>query len=535
MRLAWVRGTHPMGTRVTNFRAGTAEGTGGSWAVEEGSCPGADALGAGFVALVGSLMVTALALSPVAAGGAGAASSPSYAFRDPDRVRARGACRGRSSVSPDRLGPLECGCRPPAPRSGCPHLLRTQRCRRRGRASTGTTSANAQFVARFGPTPRDGRFGQAGPGRGGAAPRARRAPNDLSIPVRATAAQLGSAFSTGFRRYRVAGGRIAYANTDAPQLAGSVAPLIQSVVGLDDLNLAMPAGRHVGVPAIPGVGAAPELGNGRTAGVSDRSDRRRGAGLVHRRPGGHAPTGSPISTSRATWARARPSPSTSCRDSGPPTSPPTGRASSTHTAVTTVNVDGGPLASSGVGEADVDIEQVMSLAPDVRILVYQGPNNGAGGYDTYESIIASDQAKVISTSWGLCEPFTGSSDRPGREHARSRRRPSRDRPSWPPPATRDRRTASGATTPTTRWRWTIRPASPSSPVSAARRGPPADHRPPRRRGTRGRPAAGGPGAGASPSCGRCRRTRPTPAGTGVISADSSRHTCASAVDRQLLP
>ena len=37
--------------------------------------------------------------------------------------------------------------------------------------------------------------------------------NDLSIPVRATAAQLSTAFATGFKRYRLAGGRIAYANT----------------------------------------------------------------------------------------------------------------------------------------------------------------------------------------------------------------------------------------------------------------------------------------------------------------------------------
>ena len=36
--------------------------------------------------------------------------------------------------------------------------------------------------------------------------------NNLSIPIRGSAAQLASAFSTGFRRYRIPGGRIAYAN-----------------------------------------------------------------------------------------------------------------------------------------------------------------------------------------------------------------------------------------------------------------------------------------------------------------------------------
>jgi subtilase family serine protease len=79
----------------------------------------------------------------------------------------------------------------------------------------------------------------------------------------------------------------------------------------------------------------------------------------------------------------------------------------THTAVTTIHVDGGPTARSGVGEADVDIEQLVTLAPEAHILVYEGPNDGAGGYDTYSSIIGQDTARVVSTSWGLCEPYTG--------------------------------------------------------------------------------------------------------------------------------
>ncbi len=80
----------------------------------------------------------------------------------------------------------------------------------------------------------------------------------------------------------------------------------------------------------------------------------------------------------------------------------------TATPVSTVDVDGGPLAHSGVGEADVDIEQVVSFAPAAHIIVYEGPNTDAGGYDTYNSIVTQDVAKVVSTSWGLCEPFTGS-------------------------------------------------------------------------------------------------------------------------------
>ncbi len=90
--------------------------------------------------------------------------------------------------------------------------------------------SEAQFVARFGPTRGTVASVRRALIGAGLHPGAVSS-NDLSIPIRATAAGLSSAFSTGFRRFRVAGGRIAYANTDAPQLPGSVASSIQSVVG----------------------------------------------------------------------------------------------------------------------------------------------------------------------------------------------------------------------------------------------------------------------------------------------------------------
>ena len=66
--------------------------------------------------------------------------------------------------------------------------------------------------------------------------RARSAPNHLIIPVRASATQLQKAFSIGFERYQLPG-RVAYANTQAPLLSGSVASYVLGVAGLDDLYL----------------------------------------------------------------------------------------------------------------------------------------------------------------------------------------------------------------------------------------------------------------------------------------------------------
>ena len=49
---------------------------------------------------------------------------------------------------------------------------------------------------------------------------------------------MAAAFSTTFRQYRVAGGRVAYANTSAPLIDGSIAASVQGVIGLSNLVLA---------------------------------------------------------------------------------------------------------------------------------------------------------------------------------------------------------------------------------------------------------------------------------------------------------
>ena len=58
------------------------------------------------------------------------------------------------------------------------------------------------------------------------------------------------------------------------------------------------------------------------------------------------------------------------------------------------------------GEADLDIENVMGLAPGARIDVYEA-KHPTGIIDGYNQMIQDDKAKVITTSWGLCEAFTG--------------------------------------------------------------------------------------------------------------------------------
>ena len=78
----------------------------------------------------------------------------------------------------------------------------------------------------------------------------------------------------------------------------------------------------------------------------------------------------------------------------------------------TVNVDGGggTVGGTGTEEADADIEQAATQAPNATLISYEGPNSGSGPYDTWNQIVSSDTAQIVSTSWGLCEPLAESDD-----------------------------------------------------------------------------------------------------------------------------
>ena len=92
----------------------------------------------------------------------------------------------------------------------------------------------AQFDAAFGPTADRVTQVETALRAAGLTP-GQASADRLSIPVTGTAAQVQRAFGTTLATYRLAGGRVAFANTSAPQVQAGVAPLIQGVIGLDDL------------------------------------------------------------------------------------------------------------------------------------------------------------------------------------------------------------------------------------------------------------------------------------------------------------
>ncbi len=78
-------------------------------------------------------------------------------------------------------------------------------------------------------------------------------------------------------------------------------------------------------------------------------------------------------------------------------------------SVKIVNVDGGagPYDASTAFEPTLDVEEMLSLAPQANFLIYNGPNNGNGPNDLLAKIASDDKAMVISTSWGICESING--------------------------------------------------------------------------------------------------------------------------------
>lgn len=229
----------------------------------------------------------------------------------------------------------------------------------------------------------------------------------LIIPVTAPAAAVEHAFGISLVRYRLASGRVAYTNLTAPRIPAAAAPYVGGVTGLSNLYqqqnmLARPsrvtvsrADRLTAQPDASGpkpCKAAAGVSFGLTANVLAGHYRMSQlyklgdlgqnvhVGIFELEPN----LGSDISSYESCYG--------------------------IHTKVTYSNVDGGSGSGAGSGEAALDIEDVASLAPDVTINVYRGPNSESGVLDTYDALISADHDQVITTSWGLCELYTNPSD-----------------------------------------------------------------------------------------------------------------------------
>ena len=234
--------------------------------------------------------------------------------------------------------------------------------------------------------------------------------NGLLIPVHTSATGAERAFSVSLERVALPSGRRAFANAQPPQFDASIAGVVRGVAGLDDLSLPHPLGL-----------------------------RTTHAGTVH--PTGQVVTGGPQPCSTATTQANQQGEYTmdqiasayelSGLYGATPSDQGAGQTVAlfelegnfpsdigafetcygTSTSVSYVKVDGGapaPNAAKEDGlETELDIENVIGLAPAANVEVFQAPNSDAGLLDEYSAMVTDSSVNVISSSWGLCEAENG--------------------------------------------------------------------------------------------------------------------------------
>jgi subtilase family serine protease len=222
-----------------------------------------------------------------------------------------------------------------------------------------------------------------------------RSANGLELPVSGTAAQVESAFATDLQHVTLADGVASYADTTAPSLPQAAAGAVQDVAGLDSLPVAAPAGLTAGssVPNAAAPGGPSTCAGAQETGANTAQEIASAYGLNGLWAQGDVGTGTTVALFELEpYTASDVAAYQSCYG--------------TSASVTNVSVDGGASCGNdpecGV-EDELDIEDVAGLAPGAQIKVYEGPNSGNGALATYTAIVQDPTAKVVSTSWGLCE------------------------------------------------------------------------------------------------------------------------------------
>jgi hypothetical protein len=231
-------------------------------------------------------------------------------------------------------------------------------------------------------------------------------PDGLLIPVSGSAATVGRAFGVGFDQDQLASGRMVHEPTARPVVPSALASSVAGVVGLDDLAVATPQIRRP--PAGPR--QAPATAGARSEGP-----------VPHSGPSACGAAQS-VGATAPELAQAYSMSSLEPADEGqnvtvaiyelepylPSDITVFKNCYAINPTVTPVSVDGTPTNDGpGSGEAALDIEMVMGLAPQASIDVYVGRNGGDGPLDVYSRMVTDDAAQVLSTSWGECEPEAG--------------------------------------------------------------------------------------------------------------------------------
>lgn len=232
-------------------------------------------------------------------------------------------------------------------------------------------------------------------------------PSDrLFVPVTASAGALEHALGLSIDRVRLASGRLAFANLEPPSFDRSVAAAVAGVIGLDDLTVARPLGlarlgRAVRLPPSPQVvtggpqpcSTAVSDAPSQDAYTADQlASAYRFSSLY-----GAGDEGAGVTVALFELEPNLPGDITAYQS-----------CYGTSATVNYEKEDGFKSTGAGSGEAALDIEDVIGLAPKATIDVYEAPNSNTGLIDDYTAIADNESAEVVSTSWGECEADSSS-------------------------------------------------------------------------------------------------------------------------------
>ena len=234
------------------------------------------------------------------------------------------------------------------------------------------------------------------------------ASDGLAVAVSGSPAALDGAFGTSLEQVRLPDGRLARAPSSAPLVPGALAGAVQGVVGLD--TVADPVPELVRAPS-----GAPSAATVAPRAVAPRLGGPAPAGTC---PGMTASGGLSVDELATAYSFSSLYPGT--EGSGvtigvyelePFVMSDITTFENCYTppitaGVSAVGVGVNPTGGPGQGEAALDIEMAVGMAPQANVRVYVGPNGGSGPFATYLRMIDDDDTDVISTSWGQCEAQT---------------------------------------------------------------------------------------------------------------------------------
>ena len=377
-------------------------------------------------AVLGAVVLGALALAPVVATGSAAAAGtpggtkvvlPQPAPQIPSNARALGPAPATQVLNLD----VTLASQDPAGLAAAVAAVSTP-----GSPHYRQYLTAAQYAAEFGPSAEEVAQATSVLRSEGLTVGMAQAGSNL-LPVSGSVAQVTAAFSTPMETVQSPNVARALVNTAAPQIPASLSGTVTGVVGLNGLfqehSMLVPSPSHSG----SGSGSSSGSASGSSAGApAEQGHALAHAGTPQACPAAQSVAfgGTYTSTQLASvfglnqifgQGRTGVGQTIAIVEFEQYLSSDFNSFESCYglsSPIRNVSIDGGPPGPpAGIGEAALDVELASFNAPGASLVVYGAPNNNdANALDLFNAIASQDAAQVVTTSWGNCEQFIQTSD-----------------------------------------------------------------------------------------------------------------------------